>query len=188
MAGITNLVDGGARIYLPLLAIAWEASQAAVAWIFFAALLPWAVGSLFAGAMIDRRDRFAILRAMNLTRAAGLGVAAAAAFLFPGQLAVLLGLAVVIGTVDMVGDICAQSMVADLVEEPARTDAYGKMASVQTVLGVLAAPAIGGLLVAAPAWLALSTLGIVSSVAVLLVKDHAARVPGRRASICPVRS
>lgn len=174
MAGITNLVDGGARIYLPLLAIAWEASQAAVAWIFFAALLPWAVGSLFAGAVIDRRDRFAILRAVNLTRAAGLGVAAAAAFLFPGQLAVLLGLAVVIGTVDMVGDICAQSMVADFVEEPARTAAYGKMASVQTVLGVLAAPAIGGLLVAAPAWLALSALGIVSSIAVLLVKGQAA--------------
>jgi MFS family permease len=176
MAGITNLVDGGARIYLPLLAIAWEASQAAVAWIFLAALLPWAVGSLFAGAVIDRRDRFAILRAVNLMRAAGLGIAAAAAFLFPGQLAVLLGLAVVIGTVDMVGDICAQSLVADLVEEPARTAAYGKMASVQTVLGVLAAPAIGGLLVAAPAWLALSTLGIVSSVAVFLVKGHA--VPG----------
>lgn len=174
MAGITNLVDGGARIYLPLLAIGWEASQAAVAGIFFAALFPWAVGSLFAGAIIDRTDRFAILRAVNLTRAAGLGVAATAAFLFPGQLAVLLGLAVVIGTVDMIGDICAQSMVTDLVEEPARTAAYGKMASVQTVFGVLAAPAIGGLLVAAPAWLALSTLGIASSVAVFLVRGRAA--------------
>ncbi|WP_328393428.1 MFS transporter [Nocardia sp. NBC_00416] len=174
MAGITNLVDGSTRIYLPLLAIAWEASQAAVAWIFFAALLPWAVGSLFAGAMIDRRDRFAFLRAVNLARAAGLGVAATAAFLFPGHIAVLLGLAVVIGTVDMVGDICGQSMVADLVEEPARTAAYGKMASVQTVLGVLAAPAIGGLLVAVPAWLALSALGIASSVAVFLVQGRAA--------------
>ncbi|GGL39830.1 MFS transporter [Nocardia jinanensis] len=174
MAGITNLVDGSTRIYLPLLAIAWEVGQAAVAWIFFAALLPWAVGSLFAGAMIDRADRFAILRVVNLTRAAGLGVAAMAAFLFPGQLAVLLGPAVVIGTVDMIGDICAQSMVTDLVEEPARTAAYGKMASVQTVFGVLAAPAIGGLLVAAPAWLALSTLGIASSFAVFLVQGRAA--------------
>lgn len=173
MAGITNLIDGSARIYLPLLAVAWEAGPAAVAWIFFAALLPWAVGSLFAGAMIDRGDRFAILRAVNLTRAAGLGVAATAAYLFPGQLAVLLGSAVVIGTVDMIGDICAQSMVADLVEESARTAAYGKMASVQTVLGVLAAPAIGGLLVAAPAWSALSALGIASSVAVFLVRGHA---------------
>lgn len=67
-AGSSNLADGVARVLLPLAALALGAPPSGVAAVTVGSTLAWPLFGLHAGWLVDRVDRYRLLRAANFLR------------------------------------------------------------------------------------------------------------------------
>ncbi|AKK06462.1 Major Facilitator Superfamily transporter [Corynebacterium mustelae] len=143
-----NLVDGIIGAYLPLAAAASGSSALTVGILSFFSFLPWLLSAVI-GVYVDTIGSARFLLLTTYFRAAALLLAAVLAWAVGVSLPVALSwvvVAFIIGLSDMSTDISAQSHAFRL-NSPARPETvYGAVATLQTISGMLIAPAVAGVL------------------------------------------
>lgn len=147
-SGLSNLADGVFKVALPLLAIHYTRSPALVAGLELVRSLPWLVGSLQVGALVDRLDRRRTMVWANATRAAFVAVPAIAIGLNGGSLWLLYVAAAGTGVSEVFYDTAAQSILPSLVPHPWLDRANGRLYAVELGAQEFAGPPIAGLVVA----------------------------------------
>lgn len=180
--GVDGIGDGAFAAAVPLLAITVTRDPRLVSVVSAAALLPWLLFSLPVGALVDRRDRIALMWQSQVLQAVAVsGIAVLAA---TGRVGVVdLGaLALVIGIGEVIFGNASQAVLPDLVPRESLHRANGAQYAVQTVCGLFVGPPLGsllfGLAVALPFGLDAASFAI--SAALL------ATLPRRRAPVPPV--
>lgn len=148
-SGASNLADGIAKIALPLVAVGYTRSPALVAGLEFVRTLPWLLGALPAGAIVDRLDRRRTMIVANLVRA-GL-VAAMCIWIVAGRGVIwqLYVVAVGSGIAEVFYDTAAQSLVPSVVLRHDLDRANGRLFAVELGAQEFVGPPLAGLLVAA---------------------------------------
>ncbi|MBA3982933.1 MAG: MFS transporter [Acidimicrobiia bacterium] len=147
-SGLSNLADGVFKLALPLLAIQYTRSPALVAGLQLVQTLPWLVGALPAGALVDRADRRRTMVSANVARAAFVAVPAVAIAVDGGALWLLYLAAVGTGVAEVFYDTAAQSMLPALVDRARLDRANGRLFAVELGAQEFAGPPAAGLLVA----------------------------------------
>ncbi len=148
-SGLSNLADGVFKIALPLLALHFTRSPALVAGLELVRTLPWLLGSLPIGALVDRLDRRATMVWANTARATFVAVPAAAMALDGGSLWLLYVAAIGTGIAEVFYDTSAQSILPSFVPRPLLDRANGRLYAVELGAQEFAGPPLGGVLVAA---------------------------------------
>ncbi|WP_342668816.1 MFS transporter [Actinokineospora inagensis] len=168
-SALSNLADGVLKIALPLVAVDYTRSPAAIAGLSLAFTLPWLLFALPAGAVTDRVDRRLAMVVANVARAALLTVLVVA----PGTLWVLYAVAFAVGVAETVYDTSAQSIVPQLVDMDQLSKANGRLYAAELTANQFIGPPLGGLLAAAGAVAAFITptaLWVAAVGALLLVQ------------------
>jgi MFS family permease len=146
-SGLSNLADGVFKVALPLLAIRYTRSPALVAGVSLVQALPWLLGALQIGALVDRADRRRTMVFANAARAACVGVPAAFVALDAGGLWLLYAAAVGTGVAEVFYDTAAQSMLPAVVERSRLDRANGRLFAVELGAQEFAGPPLGGVLI-----------------------------------------
>ena len=147
-SGLSNLADGVFRMALPLLALHFTRSPALIAGLELVRTLPWLLGSLPIGALVDRLDRRGTMVWANTARATFVAVPAAAIALDGGSLWLLYVVAIGTGIAEVFYDTAAQSILPSFVPRPLLDRANGRLYAVELGAQEFAGPPIGGVLVA----------------------------------------
>jgi MFS family permease len=148
-SAMSNLADGVYKVALPLLALHYTRSPALVAGVLVVQTLPWLLGALPIGAVIDRSDRRRTMVIANAARAAFVAIPAIVIALGGGGLWMLYVTAAGTGFAEVFYDTAAQSMLPSLVAGPRLDRANGRLFAVELGAQEFAGPPIGGVLVAA---------------------------------------
>jgi MFS family permease len=156
-SGLSNLADGVFKIALPLLAIHYTRSPALVAGIELVRSLPWIIGALPVGALIDRLDRRRTMVCANAVRVAFVAVPAVAIAIDGGSLWLLYAAAAGTGVAEVFYDTAAQSILPSLVPRSRLDRANGRLGAVELGAQEFAGPPIAGVLVAAALALSFAT-------------------------------
>lgn len=146
-SGLSNLADGLFKVALPLLAIHFTRSPALIAGLEVVRSLPWLVGSLPIGALVDRLDRRRTMVWANSARAAFVAVPAVALATDQGSLAMLYAAAIGTGVAEVFYDTSAQSILPSLMPRSGLDRANGRLYAVELGAQEFAGPPIGGALV-----------------------------------------
>ena len=149
--GVSNLGDGVAKAALPLLAAALTRDPALVAGLTIAQQLPWLLFALPAGVIVDRSDRRVLMWRTDAARGLALLAFAVVVVLDQGSLAVLYGLAFVLGAAETLFDTSYRSLVPSLVPKNELERANARLHGAEIVANRFAGPPLGGLLFAAAA-------------------------------------
>jgi MFS family permease len=112
-------------------------------------MLPWLLGSLPIGALVDRLDRRGTMVWANAARALFVAVPAAAMGLDGGSLWLLYVAAIGTGIAEVFYDTSAQSILPAFVPRPLLDRANGRLYAVELGAQEFAGPPLGGVLVAA---------------------------------------
>jgi MFS family permease len=148
-SAISGVGDGFRQAAIPLLAASLTRSPSAVAAVAVAQTLSWLVVSMPAGALIDRWDRRRTILTVNVIRGLlmlGLGVLAGTG---TATLPVLVVLAFVFASVEVVSDAAAQALLPAIVARKDLESANGRLFALQTGTAQFVGPPLGGLLFAA---------------------------------------
>ena len=168
-----NLADGVLKTALPLVALTFTTSPAAVAGLALALSLPWLVVALPAGALVDRWDRRATLLVADGARAVVVALLALAALADAGSLPLLYAAAVLVGVAEVFRDTTAQSVLPQVVGRDTLPAANGRLHAAELTTNAFAGPPLGGLLVGAGAAVALGApagLWVLAVLALLRVR------------------
>lgn len=178
-ASLSSLADGTLKVALPLLARSYTDDSLAIAGVGCAAMLPWLLFSLPAGALVDRADRRIVLLVANLGRAAILAVAAVLAVVQVGSVTLIYLVAFGLGVAETFYATSAQAMVPQLVDRTQLDRANALQQIADQATNQFAGPAVGGLLAGAGVGLALGGPAVVWGIAaaMLLVLAGTFRVP-----------
>lgn len=130
-SGLSNLADGVFKVALPLVALEYTRSPALVAGLELVRSLPWLLGSLQAGALIDRLDRRRAMVVANAARAAFVAIPAVAIAAGGGSLALLYVAAVGTGICEVFYDTAAQSILPSIVPRSDLDRANGRLYAVE---------------------------------------------------------
>jgi MFS family permease len=147
-SALSNLADGVFKVALPLLAIAYTRSPALVAGLELVRSLPWLLGSLPVGALVDRIDRRHTMMRANATRAVFVGVPALVIVVTGGSLWLLYLAAIGTGISEVFYDTSAQSIVPSIVDRSRLDHANGRLYAVELGAQEFAGPPLAGALVA----------------------------------------
>lgn len=158
-SGLSNAADGAVKTALPLVAVSLTRSPAAVAGVSTALGLPWLLFALQAGALSDRLDRRRTMLTVNCCRGALLLVLAAAAAAGHVGLLALYAVAFLLGIGETLFDTSAQSILPAVVPRDRLSTANSRLYAVELTANQFVGPPLGGLLVAAAAWLAFGVAG-----------------------------
>lgn len=172
-SGLSNLADGVFKVALPLVALEYTRSPALVAGLELVRSLPWLLGSLQAGALIDRLDRRRAMVVANTARAAFVAIPAVAIAAGGGSLALLYVAAVGTGICEVFYDTAAQSILPSIVPRSDLDRANGRLYAVELGSQEFAGPPLGGLLVGvalALSFAASAGLWIVAIAALLVLR------------------
>jgi len=172
-SGLSNLADGVFKLALPLIALHYTRSPALIAGLELVRSLPWLVGSLPVGALIDRLDRRRTMVWANAARAAFVAVPAIAIAADHGSLWLLYLAAVGTGVSEVFYDTAAQSILPSIVPRARLDRANGRLYAVELGAQEFAGPPIAGVLVAVGLALSFATsaaLWIVALGALLLMQ------------------
>lgn len=157
------------RAVLPLLAttVTLEPTAVAAVTLFFS--LPWLIVSIPFGPFVDRFDPVVLMRAINLSRFAGIGLLFGAVALAEDGLPLLYVGAFVLGSAETLYEMCAQVIVPRYVDKEDLARKNGHLFGVTSSLGGFIGPAVGGLLVGlAASWaVGFSALGYIAGVLIL---------------------
>lgn len=172
-SGLSNLADGVFKVALPLVALEYTRSPALVAGLELVRSLPWLLGSLQAGALIDRLDRRRTMVVANAARAAFVAIPAVAIAAGGGSLPLLYVAAVGTGICEVFYDTAAQSILPSIVPRSGLDRANGRLYAVELGSQEFAGPPLGGLLVGvalALSFAASAGLWIVAIAALLVLR------------------
>jgi MFS family permease len=145
-ASLSSVADGTLRVALPLLARSRTDAPLAIAGVGFAAMLPWLLFSLPAGAIVDRSNRKTVLFTANVVRAVILAVAAGFAAVEVGSIALIYLVAFGAGVAETLYATAAQAIVPQLVRRSQLDRANGLQQIADQATNQFAGPALGGLL------------------------------------------
>lgn len=151
----SNLADGVLKTALPLVALGFTTSPAAVAGLSLALSLPWLVVALPAGALVDRWDRRATLVVADVARAVVVALLTVVTLTGGGSMAALYAAAVLVGVAEVFRDTTAQSVLPQVVGRDALPAANGRLHAAELTTNAFAGPPLGGVLVGVGAAVAL---------------------------------
>ena len=145
-ATISAAGDGMRLIALPLTAARLTRDPLEVALVTVATSLPWLLCSLLSGAVVDRADRRRLMWAGNACQAAVMGAFAVAVAAGARSIALLVVLALVVGSAQTLVDLAAQAILPAIVPRAELGRANGRLQAGVRTTGMLAGPALGGML------------------------------------------
>jgi MFS family permease len=154
-ASLSSLADGTLKVALPLLARSYTDAPLAIAGVGFAAMLPWLLLSLPAGAIVDRSDRRTVLIAANLVRAVILTLSAFLALVVVGSIAFLYLVAFGAGVAETFYATASSAIVPQLVDRTQLDRANALQQITDQATNQFAGPALGGVLAGVGVGLAL---------------------------------
>lgn len=151
--GAVNLADGVLLTAAGLLAVGVTRAPFEVSLVAASATAPWLFATLPAGVLADRYDRRLLMGVANLVRVAALAVGVALV-LGPGvSIALLCGLALVLGVAEVLHDTVASTLVPAVVPRALYEKANGRLLVVEQVANsFLGAPLAGPLVALGAAW------------------------------------
>lgn len=144
-----NIGDGIGKTALPLLVASISRDPIIVASLSAFAALPGLVFTLPFGALIDRLDRRTLLLVAHTARGVLLGLLALAILTGHLHVALLYGVAFVLGTAETLADGTAETLVPSLVGKEHLEDANGALYATSVTSNEFVGPPLGGLLFAA---------------------------------------
>ena len=147
---LTNLGDGLVALALPWLATLLTRDPIAIAAVAAAGRIPWLLFSIPAGVIADRTDRRKLIARSDLLRALIVGAILILALSNPGPGAiwVLAGLALLLGSAEVLRDNAAQTILPDIVASGDLEAANGQLWSAEQLTGQFIGPPLAGLLIA----------------------------------------
>jgi MFS family permease len=151
-ASSSNLGDGVRLTAFTLLAAAVTRDPALVAGVTVAATLPWLLLGLPAGAVVDSRDRRALLVRANLARGLAVGLLGLAVLAGVESLVAIYLVVFLIGAAETLVDNAALSIVPTLVDRKDLERANGYLVTAKTVTNEFAGVTLGGVLFGLAAW------------------------------------
>ena len=148
--GMTNLGDGLIVLALPWLAALMTRDAVAIAAVAAAGSLPWLLFALPAGVIIDRSDQRKLIARADLLRAAIVFAIFLLAVSDPIADAIWLvaGLAFLLGSVEVLRDNAAQTILPAIVAEEDLEAANGQLWSTEQLTGQFIGPPLAGVLIA----------------------------------------
>lgn len=151
-SGISGVGDGLRQAAIPLLAASLTRSPSAVAAVAAAQTLPWLLFSMPGGALVDRWDRRRTILTVNVIR--GLLMLALSVLVLAGSasLPLLVVLAFVFATTEVVSDVAAQALLPAIVARKDLEWANGRLFALQTGTAQFVGPPLGGLVFAVSKW------------------------------------
>ena len=179
-ASLSSLADGTLKVALPLLARSYTDAPLAIAGVGFAAMLPWLLFSLPAGAIVDRSDRRTVLLAANLVRAVILVLATILAVIEVGSIALIYAVAFGAGVAETFYATAAQAIVPQLVDRAQLDRANALQQIADQATNQFAGPALGGLLAGVGVGLALGGPAVVWAAAAAMLVTLTGRFITRR--------
>jgi MFS family permease len=147
-ATISGLGDGMTQVAGALLAVSLTSSPLRIAGLLAAQQLPWVLGALPAGALVDRVDRRRAMAAACLARAAALGTLGLLAAAGRAGLPVMYAVFLVTGAAGVVYENAATAIVPVLVARPELTRANGRLQAASSLSRSLLAQPLGAWLLA----------------------------------------
>ncbi|MCH2250352.1 MAG: MFS transporter [Cognatishimia sp.] len=147
---LTNLGDGLVALALPWLATLLTRDPIAIAAVAAAGRIPWLLFSLPAGVIADRTDRRKLIARADLLRAFIVGAILILALSNPnpGAIWILAGLALLLGSAEVLRDNAAQTILPDIVAPKDLEAANGQLWSAEQLTGQFIGPPLAGLLIA----------------------------------------
>jgi len=142
------LGDGLRRVALPLLAVHLSTDPRQVALVAAAGTVPWLVFGLPVGALVDRWDRRRTIWVVDLLRTLTVAVLAGAAAAGALSVALLAGVAFVLGTGEIFAESAALALVPQLVASFQLERANGRLQAGEVTAGQFAGQGLGGVLFA----------------------------------------
>jgi MFS family permease len=188
-ASLSSLADGTLKVALPLLARSSTDAPLAIAGVGFAAMLPWLLLSLPAGAIVDRSDRRTVLLAANMVRAVILTLSAFLALVGVGSIALLYLVAFGAGVAETFYATASSAIVPQLVDRTQLDRANALQQIADQATNQFAGPALGGVLTGLGVGLALGGPAAVWIVATaMLVALNGSFRARRRGDVAQVAS
>ena len=152
-----NLADGIVLAAAPLLAAAITHDPVLVSGLVVAQRVPWFAFTLLSGALVDRRDRRALLVAANVARACALGVLAISLSAGVKSLPILYATVFALGMAETIEDTAALAVLPAIVPREQLERANAQIYTAQSLLNDLIGPPLGGVLFAVAAVAAFAT-------------------------------
>jgi predicted MFS family arabinose efflux permease len=151
-ATISGLGDGMTQVAGALLAVSLTSSPPRIAGLLAAQQLPWVLGALPAGALVDRVDRRRAMAAACLARAAALGTLGLLVAAGRAGLPVMYAVFLVTGAAGVVYENAATAIVPVLVARPELTRANGRLQAASSLSRSLLAQPLGAWLFTLAPW------------------------------------
>ncbi len=168
-SGLSNLADGIFKIGLPLVAVAFTRSPPLVAGLELVRTLPWLLGALPVGALVDRLDRRHTMLVSNLVRTAAVAAPAVAIGADQGSIGLLYLAALATGLAEVFYDTAAQSLVPSIVARSDLDRANGRLYAVELGAQEFLGPPLSGLLIAVALSLSFAASGALWIVAIVVL-------------------
>jgi MFS family permease len=147
-SSVSNLGDGVRLSALPLLAAALTRDPGAIAAMTAVVMLPWLIFGAVGGAIVDRVDRVRLLFAVQIGRMLVVGALALIVWTDNASLALLYGVAFLIGLGEVIADTTMQTLVPSIVQHDELERANGQLYASVTVGNDFVGPPTGGVLFA----------------------------------------
>ncbi len=174
-SAISNIGDGVMGAAFPLLVASITRDPVLVSGASVIGRLPWFLFALISGALVDRLDRRRVMIWTDVFRAAVVGGLAALIAADQAGLAVIYGVAFLLGSAETMFDTSAEAIVPRLVESGNLTSANGRLQATEWLAGTFAGPPAGAALFA----LAAATPFLVNSVSFLVAALVVAMIAGQ---------
>jgi MFS family permease len=146
---VSSVGDGVYVAALPLLAVTVTRDPRLIALVSAAAFAPWLVLSLPAGVFVDRYDRGMLMRRSQVVQGLTVTVSAVLVLVHEVDIALLVLLAFLLGSAEVVFSNAAQSVLPDLVPQEQLPKANGNLQVSLTIGETFAGPPLGSVLFAA---------------------------------------
>lgn len=175
---------------VPLLAASLTRDPLLIAGVQVAALLPWLLFSLVAGALVDRLDRRTVMGVVDLARAAVVGALAVAVLFDAAHIALLYAIVFLLGVAETLFDNASQAIMPALVPAEHLERANARLYAAQIVTNQFVGPPLGGFLFAVAAaspFLIDAGSFVVASALVLLIPGAFRAAPAPNAAQRSIR-
>jgi MFS family permease len=155
-SAVTNLGDGVSALAIPWLAALITRDPVLIAFVAFAARLPWLLFAIPAGILIDRGDRRRLMVQADISRSLLNATVVALIISIPAMppvegggfyVTLLAGLAFLIGSAEVIRDNAAQTILPSIVDKKDLENANGQMWSVEQIMGSFIGPPLAGILI-----------------------------------------
>jgi predicted MFS family arabinose efflux permease len=175
-ATISGLGDGVTQVAGVLLAVSLTRSPLRLAGLLAAQQLPWVLGALPAGVLVDRADRRRVLAAACLVRAAAVGVLGVLTAAGRAGMPLLYLVLALAGAAGVVYENATTAVLPTLVGPAGRPRANGRLQAASSLSRSLVAQPVGAWLFTVAPWMPF----LLDTVALLLVTLLTATLPGAR--------